>query len=391
MRLRRCVPLAALLCAGLTVPASAAVTTGPSGLAFYSPPAPQIVAGPHGSLIWARAIHGGKTPSAGRTWRVLYRSLNTDGKRVAVSGMITLPKGKAPKGGWPVVSWAHGTTGIADSCAPTRMVGGKPDDKYTKSLLAQMNEWLDDGFAVAQTDYQGLGTKGSHPYLIGASEGRSVVDIVSAARGLNRHVNGHWVAIGHSQGGHAVLWAAALGPKYAPGLHLAGAVPLAPANHIAEQAGVLDSVSSNPFGGLPAIIIYAAAVDGGIDPAMAFSDRALAFVPQIEQVCLDKLSADDSFGGIPLNELLRDGYDKAPLLALVSANDPEDLTIKVPLLIAQGKADQTVLPPLTDQTVDELRKAGAKVTYKTYSGVDHNGIPAAARTAADVFIHELLG
>ena len=35
-----------------------------------------------------------------------------------------------------------------------------------------------------RTDYQGLGTPGPHPYLIGTAEGRSVVDIVAAGREL---------------------------------------------------------------------------------------------------------------------------------------------------------------------------------------------------------------
>ena len=102
-----------------------------------------------------------------------------------------------------------------------------------------------------------------HPYLIGVSEGRSVIDIVSAARGLSRKVGRRWVAVGHSQGGHAALWAAALGPRYAPGLRLRGAVPLAPASHIGEQSELIKTIDGNPFGGLPALIIAAGLQDGG--------------------------------------------------------------------------------------------------------------------------------
>jgi hypothetical protein len=256
MSLVRCALLAFVLAGCAAAPAAAAVPAGPAGLRFYSPPAAKV-AGPHGSLIWARPVHGGLLPSAGRTWLVLYRSVSPQGKTVPVSGLVTLPNRRAPKGGWPVVSWAHGTTGIADICAPSRMLGN-PRDVYISGLLAEMNGWLKRGYAVAQTDYQGLGTPGLHPYLIGTSEGRSVVDIVSAARALNRHVGRRWLASGHSQGGHAALWAAALGPRWAPGLRLVGAVPISPASHLGEQAEATRDLDSNPFGGLPALIVAGA-------------------------------------------------------------------------------------------------------------------------------------
>jgi pimeloyl-ACP methyl ester carboxylesterase len=242
-----------------------------------------------------------------------------------------------------------------------------------------------------QTDYQGLGTEGMHPYLIGAAEGRSVIDIVRAAHLVDRRVGKRWVAIGHSQGGHATLWAAALGQKYAPSLRLVGAAPLAPASHIGEQASVIDKIDGNPYGGLPALILAGAMQDAGIDPATALSDKAFALYPQIEQVCLDGLSAQDSWGGLSLKEIIRDGYDRQPLLDDISANDPEDLTIKVPLLVAQGKGDHTVIPTLTEQTVADLRGRGTKITYKTYEGIDHNGVVEAARKDTDRFIHKRLG
>ena len=54
---------------------------------------------------------------------------------------------------------------------------------------------------------------------------------------------------------------------------------------------LIDNIQGNPFGGLPGLIIAAALQDASIDPATALSDKALALYPQIEQKCLDKLSA----------------------------------------------------------------------------------------------------
>jgi pimeloyl-ACP methyl ester carboxylesterase len=387
----RCLPLLALaLCAALAPAAQASVAKGPSGASFYTPPGAKL-AGHHGTVIWARPIKGGAVPKGGRSWLVLYRSTSPAGTSVPVSGIVTVPSGKAPKHGWPVVSWAHGTTGIADSCAPSRTATATPTTAYDRDLSAERSHWVKQGYAVAQTDYQGLGTPGMHPYLIGTAEGRSIVDVVSAARALSSKVGKRWVAIGHSQGGHAVLWAASLAKRYAPSLSLAGALPLAPASHIGEQAKLINSISGNPLGGLPALIVAAGLQSGKIATTTALSDKALALYPQIEQVCLDKLSAQDSWGGLPLNEIFRSGYDTAPLIDVLSANDPEDLTVKVPLLIAQGASDSTVFPTYTDQTVSDLKGRGTKVTYDKYPGIDHSGVVQASRKDADTFIDHLLG
>ena len=126
------------------------------------------------------------------------------------------------------MSWAHGTTGIADVCAPSR----NPKGPYTFYAAKQFGAWLKAGYAVANTDYEGLGTPGIHPYLVGRSEGRGVVDIVRAARQLDGRLSRRYVIAGHSQGGHAALFAAALAPHWAPDLRLRGVAAFAPASHL---------------------------------------------------------------------------------------------------------------------------------------------------------------
>jgi hypothetical protein len=85
------------------------------------------------------------------TTLVLYRSVLPDGEPTAVSGLIFMPHGRPPRGGWKLISWAHGTSGIADVCALSR----EQANFAPYSLLAR---WLTSGYAITQTDYQGLGT-----------------------------------------------------------------------------------------------------------------------------------------------------------------------------------------------------------------------------------------
>src|SRR3954454_10341333 len=173
-RLALLVSLLAILVVGVAAPAGARVRPGPSGTAFYSPPH-KLAGKRHGDPIWARSLHGSAALSpASKNQLVLYRSVNASGKAIAVSGTITLPKGKPPKGGWPVLTYAHGTVGIADICAPSRD-GGSLLNAYIYPVLAR---WLEAHYAVVRTDYQGLGTAGTHGYLVGTEEGRSVLDIV---------------------------------------------------------------------------------------------------------------------------------------------------------------------------------------------------------------------
>src|SRR5215218_3894435 len=175
------------------------VRTGPSGSEFYTPPSP-LPGKKHGDLIWARTLTGpAVVPGASKTKLVLYRSQGVDGKGNAVSGIVSIPKGKAPKKGWPVITYAHGTTGAADQCAPSRDAVGTPVHGYNAYISPLLTRWLKAGYAVVRTDYEGLGTPGPHPYLIGNSEGRATLDIARAARKLNRDIGSELVIAGHSQ------------------------------------------------------------------------------------------------------------------------------------------------------------------------------------------------
>lgn len=149
---------------------------------------------------------------------ILYTSLGgpKGDKYIVVSGTVYLPKGAPPRGGWPVIGWAHGTVGFPDICAPSFNGWSERDQQY-------LNNWLKQGYAIVASDYEGLGTNGPHPYMMSRSEGQGVLDSILAARKsypLSRDV----VLVGQSQGSHAAANAALMHAKVARTLRLRGVV-----------------------------------------------------------------------------------------------------------------------------------------------------------------------
>src|SRR3954463_205828 len=259
----------------------------------------------HGQLLQSRKLTGEPAlTSADRNLFVKYRSVGVDGKPITVSGTVSLPKGKAPKNGWPAISYDHGTTGIADQCAPSRDAADNPAHLYNSYIYPLLNRWLKAGYVVLRTDYQGLGTPGTHQSLVGVAEGRSTLDIVRASKVLDfqkQRISNRIAISGHSQGGHAALWGAALAPKYTPELKLPGTVAFAPASHISELLSLVSAVST-PGGGLSA---EAGLVIRGVDdskPALGvpsiFTDQLTALYPETLTKCLPQLGLSDSLGGL---------------------------------------------------------------------------------------------
>ncbi len=361
------------------------VATGPAGTRFYTPPHP-LPAGRHGALIRARPLTGPAVLRGARNELLLYRS---DGVRgaAAVSGTVAIPKGRPRRGGWPVIAWGHATVGLGDRCAPTRsdVLGG-----YERPLLRR---WIKAGFAVVRTDYEGLGTPGANPDLIGASEAHATLDAVLAAHAFEPRLNLRRVALaGHSVGGHAVLWSAALAPRYAPALHVRAAVAFAPSSHLAEQAANIHALTTphGDLGAVAAVIVRGAEVAyPQLHIARLLSPRGKTLYPLADDGCLPALAAGP-FDGVAPADLFRPDADLGPLVARLRANDPDALTFHVPVRIEQGESDTVVLPPLTDALAAGYARRGLPVSYVRYPGVGHFGLVRAAADDATGYLARAL-
>jgi pimeloyl-ACP methyl ester carboxylesterase len=147
-----------------------------------------------------------------------------------VSGTVVVPDGKPPPGGRKVIAYTHGTVGVASNCAPS-LVKGLEQPLFYEGGGALLRA----GYVIAASDYQGLGTPGPHPYLVGASEAMNELDAVRAARNLAQaHASADFAVWGHSQGGHAALFTGQIAPSYAPELHLFGVAAGAPVPNLID-------------------------------------------------------------------------------------------------------------------------------------------------------------
>lgn len=192
------------------------------------PPPPPALAD-RGAVLTQRPFQGSSVlAGAGAMVRVVYRSTAgyAGGFGTDVSGVIAVPAGAAPPGGWPVVALGHGTTGTDVKCGPSDYPDLLGEDGNVARLLAR-------GYVVAASDYQGLGTSvespRTHPYLEPNTAAYNMIDAVRAARNVVPEASRNWAAMGASQGGQAAWAAAEHADDYGQGLDFVGSAALAPA------------------------------------------------------------------------------------------------------------------------------------------------------------------
>jgi dienelactone hydrolase len=344
--------------------AGAAVKQGDD---FYTPPA-NMAKKPPGTIIRSAPI---AAPPGAKAWRVLYHSRSVDGRDIAVSGTVVVPTSAAPKGGRPVVTWAHGTTGLADACAPSKNPAAASAVPYVKQLV-------DAGYVVAATDYEGLGTPGVHPYLVGESEGRSVLDAARAARALSGSgANDRVLVAGHSQGGQSALFAGELASSYAPELDVLGVVAAAPAADVERILPLAGNISGAAGYLVMGIEGYHAAYPEA-DPASVLTPDALAKAEVATTQCSDAVMAAYQGESGP-SVLGHDPLSIPSIVTLLHTNSAGNRPAGAPLLIVQGTADTTIPKFLTDAFTTKACAAGDTVDYRTYDGATHGTVIPAAQ------------
>jgi pimeloyl-ACP methyl ester carboxylesterase len=363
----RCVQTIGRALAGLVVGLSiGAASIGPTAASEDTRIAAETLArAKPGTIFRVWPMEGGVKPGI-KGYRVLYRSTNFDGRPVAVTGALIFPEEKSARPR-AVVAWAHPTTGVVSKCAPTLLPN-------LSQVVMGLDEMTDRGWVVAATDYIGLGTGGTHPYLIGIAEANAVLDIVRAARQLSDIQAGDRFAVwGHSQGGHAAIYTGLHARTYAPDLNLVGVAAAAPATKLAELFEADAHTSSGRS--LSAMTVLAWSRVFGwplgdlVEPA---AERAFE---RLANDCIEDLpdffKEDADEKALPRVFLKIDPLTDPRFAPVIIANTPGPLPAGLPVFIAQGTADTVVRPAITKQYVGELCRGGALVKMHVLSGVSH--------------------
>ncbi len=308
---------------------------GPAGDAFYVPPNP-LPSGPHGTVIWCRPV---ASPVTGATaWQVLYLSATVTGAPTAVSGTVLVPSA-ADQGTRPVVAYAAGTQGWGDQCAPSKeMAAGSFDEQFA------VNNLLSKGWAVAVTDYPGLGTPGDEAYNVGIPEGHAVLDVMLAATavpGAGLSASAPMAIEGYSQGGGAADWAAQEQPSYARGMNLKGvAAGGTPANLQAVAANINGTVW---FAFLAGSAIGFNAVYPSLNLSAALTPAGRTALAQLDTMC--QAQALLTYAGKKIQDYTVGGVNpisQPKWQAVLNANNLGTLKPAVPLLQYHGLLDEVI-------------------------------------------------
>jgi hypothetical protein len=351
---------------------------------FYNV-SPADIAGKPGSIIRAEPFSG--VAVNGAAYRVLYRSTGLRGQPIAVSGIIVVPNTPAPTGGRRVVAWAHDTIGVARHCAPSAY-------PQVLSWIPGLELMLARGYVVTATDYEGLGAPGVHPYLVGESAGKSVLDSVRAARNFAPARAGSTFAVwGHSQGAHAGLFTGQMTRSYAPDLRLAGVAVASPA---ADLRALFGADASNPIGKmLGTFAVWSWSKVYGIPISSVLVPTAPLVFERVAKLCNDGprglarlLQAAQPLereGFLSLDLTKSPGWER-----LMALNTPGKVSQGAPLYIAQGTFDVVVKPRYTQALVQQLCRHRSAVSLNYIAGAGHTNThkfaaPAAISWIADRF------
>ena len=332
---------------------------------FYATVVPEGPDTP-GTLVRAEPATDFSLPSGVTATRILYHTRTANDEDALASGVVLVPYGPAPKDGWPLLAWSHGTSGVATNCAPSLM----------KSLFYNwegLYEYVMLGYAVVATDYAGLGTKGRHAYLDMLSNGTDVIYSVPAAHAAVPGLSQHWLVIGHSQGGLSTLGVSQLESRIKDSNFL-GTVTLAGASDLEDALDSVSKVNLPVLNGLVAFWIYGVkTVYPEFEPKSVLTEKALAiFETSVEDGCS---AASGAFAELPTREMLRpDWRSNEYIQKFLQRNRPGSQPTFGPLLLVGGGEDVLFTEPAGQKVFERICAAGGHVERRIYPRLGHDPV-----------------
>ena len=325
---------------------------------FYGTPDP-LPSGQPGELIRAEPFYEYLLPYTISAVRILYHSRSPNDKDVATSGVVLLPRGTAPPGGWPIIAWAHDLTGSARQCAP--------------SLLKTLNEgpllsmYVGLGYAVVASDYAGLGTNFPYAVLDVPSNALDVINSVAAARAALPQLGSKWLVAGYAHGSRVAVGVAEALPKNSNKGFL-GAIGILGAADPPEFFEHLAQAPSNPMVGFLAQGIKNQHPEFRLDDML--TGRGITLYKNLADSC-EALSEQvpDS------NELLKAGWQNNPYIKdFFSRNALGRKPAFSPVLLISGETTGDVPASLTAALVGRLCQQKDHVLFVNYPGLNPSAV-----------------
>jgi len=304
-------------------------------------------------------------PEGQEAWLILYSTVDSAGAPTVGSGVVVAAteRGTDPL---PTVTIAPGTNGIIPECAPSL----KNNIFVTGHEHALTEHLIPAGCAGVIADYNGLGTRGPHAYLDGETAARNVLDArLAAAQIPELALDETTVIWGHSQGGGAALWTAAISAEYAPDLEVQGMAAAAPAADLPTIAADIADATAGKT-------ITAYLVRSWQE---AFDDDTSEFMTAGYQPIVDRISQRCFEGRDALANLADASQLSSPILQkgalgsfgeLLAAKIPPAIS-QSPVLIAQGESDQLIRAARQREFAQNQCDSGQNLEYRSYPNLDH--------------------
>lgn len=328
---------------------------------------------PPGGLIRTVPLNPGlSVAGAARAYRILYSTTDQHNSPAVSTGVVFVPPGEAPPGGWPVIAWAHGTVGLGDDCTPSAQPRSARDNEY-------LSHWLSEGYVVVGSDYTGLGTPGLMSYLNSVATAHAIIDSVIAARHMNLPLSPKWALVGQSQGGAAAVASARWATEFSKGsgLDYRGVVATGTPANIDDVIITAGPDMVLPPGLGPIASAYTAYILAGFrelrpDVNSVLTPAGLTAANQAETLCTAPLSAavaglaPPQFFSAPLASLPDMRRALADFMGTpISGYDR-------PIFLGVGLKDRDVPPSSTLKFADQLKANGQDVALYVYPEDDHS-------------------
>ena len=362
--------------------------------AFYDVTAQDVPPGSPGRVIKTERVEPGPGEESYpgiELYRIMYHSTTVAGEDIPVTALYAQPSGDPPSAGWPLIGYAHGTTGAARQCG----ISLTPYESKTPSgsqFVRKIQPLVEQGWAVVATDYQGMGPKVTPMYLLGDAEGRNLLDSIRAVQAWRKDLNHSQTALyGHSQGGQAVLFASEIQPDYAPEIYINGVPSLAPAlvpaGPIAMTQFAEDPGGTNrTYFVMTSLGTWVQNYDW-LDKEDVFNEQGIAALPMIEKLCSDELRDYFATRGV-MSDYLNIPFSPDTVKA-IALNTAGKRPLSHPLLLVQGMEDKVVINQATPEYFAMICQQGdVPAELELYPQDNHGSVVVNATDSVNEWIQD---